>query len=132
MPRVTLLIGVLLCILGIITYAIGAEAGSAERSPTALIPAGFGAVLLLLGFFSAIKPDLRKHLMHAAAAVAAIGFLGSAVMFIRGVATKGLVLSTGAQLAMAILTGLFVLLCVRSFIAARKAREASETGTPSV
>ena len=122
MPRITMLIGVLLCVLGFATYALGAEAGSAERSPTALIPAGFGAVLLLLGFFAAIKPGLRKHLMHAAAAVATIGFLGAAVMFFIGVARKGLVLSTGAQLAMAILTGLFVVLCVRSFIAARRAR----------
>ena len=126
MPRLTMLIGVLLCVLGFATYAAGAQAGSAERSPTALIPAGFGAVLLLLGFFAVLKPDLRKHLMHAAAAVGTIGFLGSAVMFVKGMLSKGLVLSTGAQLAMAILTGLFVALCVRSFIAARRTREAEK------
>lgn len=118
-----MLIGVLLCVLGVTTYALGGQSGSAERSPTALIPAGFGAVLLLLGFFALIKPGLRKHVMHAAAAVGALGFIGAAVMFVKGITSKGFTLSVGAQLAMAILTGLFILFCVRSFIAARRARE---------
>jgi hypothetical protein len=118
-----MLIGVLLCVLGFATYALGGQTGTAERSPTALIPAGFGAVLLLLGFFAAIRPGARKHLMHAAAAVGALGFIGSAPMFVVGIIRKGFVLSVAAQLAMAILTGVYVALSVRSFIAARRARQ---------
>jgi hypothetical protein len=115
-----MLIGALLCLLGFVSYSMS----TSEKPGTALIPAGFGAVLLLLGLFTAMKPALRKHLMHAAAAVGTIGLLGSLVMFLKGVGTKGFVLSTGSQLAMAILCAIFVVACVRSFIAARKAREA--------
>ena len=122
MAQVTMLIGALLCVLGLISYSVS----EAANPVTALIPAGFGAILLLLGFFTLIKPSLRKHLMHVAALVGTIGFVGGAVMFLKNVGPKGFVLSTGSQLAMAILCGIFVAACVRSFIAARRMRETSD------
>jgi hypothetical protein len=62
--------------------------------------------------------------MHAAAAVGLLGFLGGAGKLIAGLA-KGNPsgLAVFSQAGMAVLCALFVVLAVRSFIAARRARE---------
>jgi len=117
-------IGVMLCVLGFVTYWFWAELGGDHQSPTALIPAGFGALILLLGFASLMKPTMRKHFMHAAVALALLGFLASAPMGVIGLIRKGAALGPVAQLIMAALTGAYVAFGVRSFIAARRAREA--------
>ena len=132
MIKTTMTIGVLLCALGFISYWFWSQLGGDRQSPTALIPAGFGALLLLLGFASLMKPTMRKHFMHAAVALALLGFLASAPMGVMGLIRKGAALGPVAQLIMAALTGAYVALGVRSFIAARRAREAgvSSTSTP--
>lgn len=124
MIKVTMLIGSLLCVLGFVTFVFWDSLGAASQSPTALIPAGFGAVLLLLGFLVIARPSARKHAMHAAAAVALLGFLASAPMAVMGFVRKGIAVGPAAQLIMAVLTGVYVVACVRSFIAARRLREA--------
>ena len=121
MANVTMLIGGLLCVLGVVAYAMGAQTGSAERSPTALIPTVFGAVLVILGFFVLVQPGARKHLMHAAAAVATLGLLGGFGMFLARFASKGFTLATCSMLTMGILCAIQVALSVRSFINARRA-----------
>ena len=125
-------IGVLLCVLGFVTYWFWAELGGDHQSPMALIPAGFGALILLLGFASLMKPTMRKHFMHAAVTLALLGFLASAPMGVMGLIRKGAALGPASQLIMAALTGAYVAFGVRSFIAARRAREAgvSSTSTP--
>jgi hypothetical protein len=100
-------------------------------SNTALIPAGFGVALLILGLL-AFKESWRKHTMHAAAALGLIGFIAACV---RGVPNWPTYLSGGevknanatlATLLMAIICGVFVALCVCSFIVARRARKLRE------
>src|SRR5688572_32328469 len=71
MAHTTIVFGLLLTGLGLVGYFL---AGGV--SVTALIPAFFGIVLLALGFLARSEP-MRKHAMHAAAAVALIGFLGA-------------------------------------------------------
>ena len=128
--KTTMLIGALLCVLGFVAYAAGGQTGSAVRSPTALIPAGFGAILLLLGFGALARPGARKHFMHAAAAVGLLGALGGLGMFFARVGNPDAsALAKGSMLTMGILCVVLVALCVRSFVAARRARE-SGTGTP--
>jgi hypothetical protein len=118
--KVAITIGVLLILLG-----LGGFAGSETHAPTALIPAYIGAVLALLGVVVAAKPAARKHAMHAAAA---ISLLGGAMAAWRLV--KALSAGTATNLQLVSFVGttalcfLFVILAVRSFIAARKAREA--------
>ena len=113
MAPITLGYAVLMIALGLITYfATGA------KSVTALIPTFFGLAFLLCGVL-ALKEQLRKHAMHAASALGLIAFMAAvAVLTIRG--------STGAaaveQGIMAALSLAFVVLCVRSFIMARRAR----------
>lgn len=117
MPGITITFGIILILQGIITFFI-----SETQSYTALIPAIFGALLVVAGFL-AKKPDLRKHAMHAAAAVGLLGVLGSLGRAIPKLAQGAeLNLALGSMLFMGILLVIFVGLCVRSFIAARRAR----------
>jgi hypothetical protein len=92
---------------------------------TALIPAGFGLVLLILGF-AAKKENLRKHVMHAAVLIALLAFAGTA----RSLTRLPSVFDHTAERPAAIVTqsinaGLslaYIALAVRSFIQARRAR----------
>lgn len=127
MPRITIVIGVLLVLLGVGTYgaALAGMTGTAA-SPTALIPAFFGIVLIACGAVVSAKPTLRKHVMHVAALVGVLGIVGALMRPIKAMAagTFSLSIPVMAQLAMAVLCVVFVVLCVKSFIDARKARTA--------
>jgi hypothetical protein len=117
MPATTRLFGLLLIVLGIAAYVV-----TERTSVTALIPALFG-VLLVVCALVARKESARKHAMHAAVAIALIGAIASLARAIPAVSggsfTRPAVL---AQLAMAVLLLVYVVLGVQSFIAARKAR----------
>jgi hypothetical protein len=113
---------------GIVLVALGVGffLATGQEHPTALIPAGFGTILALLGVI-ALKDSLRKHAMHLAAMVGLIGFLVPAVMAVPKV--PALLAGEAArpaavveQLIMAALGLVFVLSCVRSFIVARRNR----------
>jgi len=94
-------------------------------SGTALIPAYVGAALVVFGLL-ALKESLLKHAMHGAAM---IGLLGLAASLGRLIATGNVKGIGGVSLVvMAILCGVFVALCVNSFIQARRRRRAAATG----
>jgi hypothetical protein len=98
-----------------------------SQHPTALIPAYFGLVLFWSGVL-ALKPERRALWMHIAVTAGLLGFLGAAIQAIREyVAAHGAPLAhpaaVEAQTAMAGVCLVFVLLCVRSFIAARRGRK---------
>ena len=123
MAPVSIGFGVVLIVLGVVSFIVTA---GEHYPPTSLIPAGFGVVLLLLGVI-ALKERMRKHAMHLAAMVGLVGFLIPAVMalpklpaLLNGTAPRPA--ATVEQLIMAALCLLFVLLCVRSFIIARRNR----------
>ncbi len=124
MPILAIIFGVLLDFLGTVTWSM-----SENRSITALIPSFFGTAILVCGILAKLKPDLRKHLMHVAAAVALLGTAGGLGMglpklgaLIQGTAERPM--AAGAQLGMGVLCLIFLALCVKSFIAARRARKA--------
>ena len=117
MPGTTRLFGSILIVLGIASYTL-----TGRTSITAMIPAFFGAALVICALV-ARKESARKHAMHAAVA---LGLLGALAALARGVPAA---LSGGtrrpavlSQLAMGVLLLLYVALGVQSFIAARKAR----------
>jgi len=122
---ITLFCGTLLIAVG----AVGFGMKDPQHSGlTALIPAGFGVVFVLLGLL-ARKDKLRKHVMHAAAALGLLGFVGAVIGFVigsRAATVKPLAL--GCQAAMALICAAFVGLCVNSFIQARKALAARNEG----
>jgi len=119
MPNTAILFGRLLILLGIIGYGYGLYTGNA--SPTALIPSGFGLVLMVLGHLSNAKENLRKHLMHVAVLVGLIGFIVPLVRIISKISDFSLTFASTMLILMAVLCLAFVVMCVQSFINARKA-----------
>jgi hypothetical protein len=124
MAGLSVVFGLLLILLGSVGYLAPDSLGQndpGKTSPTALIPAGIGAVLLISGLIAYAAPNLRKHMMHLAAAVALVGALGGFMPIMRG----GMAMeksSVRSGVVMIVLCGLFVVLCIRSFVLARIAR----------
>jgi hypothetical protein len=132
-PVITVVFGVLLIALGVWGYFGGAlglwaplgVAAPEHLSGTALIPAGLGALLVVLGLL-ALRESFLKHAMHAAALLGVLGFLAAAGRLGSTLATKGVPQGPGgvSVALMALLCAVFVGLCVNSFLAARRRRRA--------
>ncbi len=120
MPAITAVAGLLLILTGAVGFGL-----SDDYAKTALIPAGFGVVLLVLAGVASRGGSARKHAMHGAAMVGTLGFLAAAgrlaMVLSKGTGTP---LARGCSLAMALICAVFVAFCVKSFIDARRAREA--------
>ena len=116
MPSTAIWFGRLLILVGAVGYGYGFYNGNA--SFTALIPAAFGIVLMLLGHLAS-NESMRKHLMHAAVVVALLGFILPFGRIMSKISEFTLNAAAVSQLAMAIICLIFVVLAVRSFIAAR-------------
>lgn len=120
MVVVTLLLGGILILLGLVAFfATGAS------HYTALIPAAFGLVLDLLGSAALVAPQARKHLMHAAVAIAALGLIGTfgGVMKLPTLLAGGPLerpAAVATQSAMAVCCLVYLVLAIRSFVAARR------------
>ncbi len=106
----------------------GAYVATGAQSITALIPAFFGTIIFLCGLLSVFIPKIRMHLMHIAALVGLLGTLGGLGMglpkleaLIAGTAERPL--ASGMQIAMGVVCLVFLVLCVKSFIDARRARK---------
>lgn len=125
MAKLTLVLAVLLVALGLIGYI-----GTGSLHPTALIPAWIGLALGIFGFL-AISPNerRRKLFMHINVTIALLGFLGSTAEAIRGyvhATSRGLEpdqIALASKVTLAGLLLIYVILCVRSFIAARRSRQ---------
>ena len=122
MPSTSIACGVLLILVGIIGYVYGLTNNAA--SVTALIPAFFGIVLVILGFLARTKENLRKHLMHAAVLVALIGFIAIIADFARTGWNFNASAPVISKAAMALICLVFVILSVKSFIDARRSQPA--------
>ena len=138
MAKVTIVFGIILIGLGLVAY-FGSTPKSSPQSEvtqldgggaigrklpiTALIPAFFGAPLLVCGLI-ALRESLLKHAMHAAAMIGLLGSLGGLSNSIRGI-LKDVpnYRSVGYSFVMGVVCTVFVALCIRSFIQARKRRE---------
>lgn len=113
--------------IGSLLVLTGLGGFAAYGSPTALIPLGFGVALGVCGLV-ARNEKLRKHAMHAAAAVALLGFVPSVPgllgipALLAGEATRPA--AVVLRSAMALLCLVFLVAAVRSFVAARRARTA--------
>ncbi len=126
MPTHSIIAGFFLILVGIIGYVFALNSVGAVKGLTALIPAFFGIVLLILGLVAKAKENLRKHLMHAAVAIALIGFILPAGRILSKIAAFELSAPVISQIAMAVICLFHVILSIQSFINARK-----NNGTPS-
>ncbi|HEV2618397.1 MAG TPA: hypothetical protein VGU23_00495 [Acidobacteriaceae bacterium] len=123
MAKLTIVFGVLLIALG----AWGFFATGSVH-PTALIPAYFGLALGWLGGLALVKPAQRAVFMHIAVTLGLLGFLGTAPALVDAVRMlRGVVfphpMAVEEKAAMSGICLVFVGLCVRSFMAARRRRE---------
>ncbi|CAM8636143.1 hypothetical protein MCEMIH22_00823 [Candidatus Methylacidiphilaceae bacterium] len=120
MPSTTLAFAFAYLLLGITGFVL---TGSTHK--TALIPCIFGILFLVFGLL-ARKDSLRKHVMHAAVLIALLAFFGTARSLthmpelFNGTAEKPAAIIT--QSLNAGLSLLYIILAVRSFIQARRAR----------
>jgi len=125
MTKLTIVFGVVLILLGAWGFI-----ATGNAHPTALIPTYFGLVLGWSGILAMRKGGAQRALwMHVAVTAGLLGFLGAGAMAIKEtVAAHGgplaYPIAVQSQAAMAVICGVFVALCVRSFIAARRERNA--------
>ncbi len=118
MPRKGILAGAVLIGVAVVGYL-----ATGMKSWTALIPAFAGAPILVASLI-AREERMLKHGMHVAAVFGLLGFLAPAGRLVPKVA-KGEVelnVATLAMFAMAVVCGVFLVLCIQSFKAARRAR----------
>ncbi len=123
MPTITIILGVLLIILGVVSRVL-----SDSPSVTVLIPAFLGAAFLIAGLV-ALRDGARKHAMHAAAVLALLGIIGGATALLQlpALLSGGEVvrpLAVGARSLTAVLCAVFLVLAIRSFVRARLLRRA--------
>ena len=117
MYKITILFGVLLVATGLAGYF-----GTGAEHKTALIPAIIGAILFVCGLLAA-NESRRMMAMHIAVLIGLLGAIGVIPKLIKeGQPTAALI----SKIVTLVLCVVFVGLCVRSFIQARKAREAAE------
>jgi hypothetical protein len=118
MAKITLVFAALLIALGLAGYL-----GTGSLHPTALIPTWIGLALGVFGFL-AISPNesRRKLFMHVNVTIGLLGFLGTAVEIVRSfvAAISPDPIALAAKITLAVLLLIYVILCVRSFIAARR------------
>ena len=115
--RTAIISGFVLILWSTISYFI-----SESKSFTAFIPAGFGLLIAISGLIG-VKEAARKHAMHVAALVGLLGILGGFGMGVRKVMSEP-GLAAYSQLFLGVVCLIFLIVCIRSFIAARRAREA--------
>ena len=117
MASTTRTFGIVLILLGLASYFL-----TGRTSVTALIPAFFGAVFVILALV-ARSDAAQKHAMHAAVAIALIGLLGTLGRLVPAIAAGNLTRpAVLAQLVMTVLLAIYIALGVKSFKEARRAR----------
>lgn len=124
MAKWTVGFGVVLAIVSLsFWFAMG------RTSSAALHPGGLGVVLVLCGALANTENAKQRMLwMHIAVTVGLVGFLltgiGAAMQAVKGtIASEPL--KFDERVLVALICLVFVALCVRSFIAARRARTAA-------
>lgn len=116
MYKITIIFGLLLIATGLVGYF-----GTGAESLTALIPSAIGIILLLCGFIAA-NEKFRMAAMHVAVSIGLLGALGLIPQLMKENQPTA---ALASKITTLILCIAFVGLCVRSFIQARKAREAA-------
>ena len=123
--KVTIVFGVLLMVLGFVGFF-----GTGSVHPTALIPTWFGLALVIGGILSISSSESRRKIFaHVNVTVGLLGLLGAAGKALQGYGhARSLGVdpdykAIGSRLVMAGILLIYVNLCIRSFIQARRLRQ---------
>ena len=115
MENISLIYGVFL-----ILWGFGISYLSASNSITSYIPSMFGLPILLFAILTLLIPSKKKLLMHIVVTFGLITFLGG-LDFFRSLGNPFENVWADSSKLMMMITGfIFTLLCVKSFIFARK------------
>ncbi len=121
MAKLTIVFGALIALVGAVGYVT-------THFWHAFISVGLGVVLMLLGVgANTAEAKRRMLLMHIAVTVGLLGFLGTIpglIGVIKMLAGASILRPAAAEVqsATCVLCLVFALMCVRSFVAARRAR----------
>ena len=115
MENISIIYGVFL-----ILWGFGVSYLSASNSITSYIPSMFGLPILLFAILTLLIPSKKKLLMHIVVTFGLITFLGG-LDFFRSLGNPFENVWADSSKLMMMITGfIFTLLCVKSFIFARK------------
>jgi uncharacterized membrane protein len=117
MPKISVVFGVLLSVLGLYGYF-----GMDRVSITALIPLFIGVPIIILGVL-AFDENKIKHSMHAASVLILLGLIGSVYRLAHKVILGNIDESSMILILMSVICIIFLILAINSFIEAKKARE---------
>jgi len=118
MPNLTLGYGIFLIVWGVAVSIL-----SESNSFTSYVPSFLGVPIAVSGWMAKSNPERRKDWMHVAVVFGLLCALGGIRFFM--VMGDGLDYASGSMLMLFLSGSAYTFLCVRSFIEARKAREAS-------
>lgn len=118
MPNLTLGYGIFLIVWGVAVSIL-----SESNSFTSYVPSFLGVPIAVSGWMAKSNPERRKDWMHVAVVFGLLCALGGTRFFM--VMGDGLDYASGSMLMLFLSGSAYTFLCVRSFIEARKAREAS-------
>jgi len=125
MSKITLIFAALLVALGLAGYFY-----TGAQHPTALIPTWIGLVLALGGWLSmSPSPGRRMFFAHVNITVGLVAFLASIVEIFRGISHAHAIgvemnpIALASKITLAALLALYLILCVYSFIAARRSNK---------
>lgn len=107
----------------LIAWGIAVSVLSESNSITSYFPSMLGAPLLVSGVMTLRNPEKKKLWMHIAATFGLLCALGGTRFFM--VMGDGLNYASSSMLMLLLTGSAYTTVCVRSFIAARKAREAA-------
>jgi hypothetical protein len=123
MAKLTIAFGILLILLGIVGFV-----STGSTHPTSLIPSGIGVFFVFFGVMADTENSKKRMLwMHISVTVALLVFLGmipaaiDTIKLSRGVYYPHPI-AVEEKGALALFCLIYVLFCVRSFIAARRTR----------
>lgn len=119
LPNLTLGYGTFLLLWGVAISVL-----SSSNSITSYFPSLLGVPLMLSGIMTLRMPEKRKLWMHVAATFGLLCAIGGTRFFM--VMSDGINYASGSMLMLLVTGTAYTVLCVRSFIAARKAREAAQ------
>ena len=123
MPRLSVLLGVLLIVQGVVFWGL---TGFEPARFTAAIPAFFGILIGGLGLVAGRVPAARMHVMHLNVLLALLGIGGGVSMFMKGLGSEergeGWMAKLIDQGLLAVFCGIFVVLCIKSFVASRRSK----------
>lgn len=116
MAKKSIYLGVFLILLGSVLFLITGTSGK-----TALfVSGGLGILFILFGTIAIKDVSTHKNMMHLASTLALLGTLGSLGRGVPGLFREMSPYAVWGQIIMGISCLIFLILCIKSFVAARK------------